>query len=178
VSKVLDLTLPSVGSFKAVLGSLIVIKGFVEFVSLVEYEWTLGSDGLVERFACEQDEPRVVLQTFDQKFFIVMDFFIFEDTGSTLCDCFLVLDFKGSLVNDDHTVPEAWNDMLVLNSFVNCNIDEIRWSTSSDGAFYSKYFSCNNFGKNLVILEFWNLSSLEFLILWLAILVSSIKVQP
>ena len=103
---------------------------------------------------------------------------LFEDTGASLGDGIGALDLHTALVDDDHAVPEAWDHVFIGCTTIYCDVNEVSGSSGSDGTLNAKDFACNDFCEDFVVFVFWNLCSFEFLILRLAILVSSVKVQP
>ena len=62
MSKILDLGLPLLSSFKSILSALVVVKGLVELILLVEYEWSLSCNRFVDWLSCKHHELGVVFE--------------------------------------------------------------------------------------------------------------------
>ena len=77
---------------------------------------------------------------------------------------------------DDHAVPSFWNCVVIYRTFIDGEINEVGWCSGSHWTLYSENLTSDNFGVDLVIFVDWELVCLEFLILWLAVFVLSIKV--
>lgn len=102
--------------------------------------------------------------------------FLLENTAATLGDSFFFLHFYRAVVYNNHTVPTSRDDVFVVCALVYSDVDKIRRGSSGNWTFYSENLASDHFCEDFVVFELWNLSSFEFLVLGLAIFVSSVQI--
>lgn len=90
----------------------------------------------------------------------------------------LILYLYWSIVYYYHWVPSFWNHMLVRLFLRHCKIDEISRSLSFDRSLYSKDFTSNDLSREAIFFVDWDLITLEFLILRLAIFAFFVQINP